>query len=272
MTRTVNDLRNKFKKYNIDGYVVPKNDEYFSEYSRINRLKIISNFSGSAGVAVILKKKNYLFVDGRYTIQAAMESGKQFQIIKYEKIINCRIFRNLKLGIDPKLFTSNQVKKYFKKYNQIIEIDFNLVDYVFNNYKIKSRPFYSLSKQITGESHFEKIEKISFFLKKNKSNYLFVSAPENVAWLLNIRGYDNPNSPIPNCQLIISDKKKIFLISELRKVKKLIKEKKINKQQIIEPKNFKFLIRKLNQGKIIIDKKSCSILNENYIKKKIKNT
>ena len=60
-------LRNKFEQYNIDGYVVPKNDDYFTEYSKINRLKIISNFSGSAGLAIILKNKNYLFTDGRYT-------------------------------------------------------------------------------------------------------------------------------------------------------------------------------------------------------------
>ena len=54
-------LRNKLKKYNIDGYIVPRNDEYFSEYPKVNRLKIISNFSGSAGLAVILKKKK-LFI------------------------------------------------------------------------------------------------------------------------------------------------------------------------------------------------------------------
>ena len=54
-------LRNKLKQYNIDGYVVPKNDDYFTEYSKINRLKIISNFSGSAGLAIIFKNKNYLF-------------------------------------------------------------------------------------------------------------------------------------------------------------------------------------------------------------------
>ena len=64
-------LRNKFEQYNIDGYVVPKNDDYFTEYSKINRLKIISNFSGSAGLAIILKNKNYLFTDGRYTINIA---------------------------------------------------------------------------------------------------------------------------------------------------------------------------------------------------------
>ena len=57
MIKKIQILRSKFKKYNIDGYIVPKNDDYFTEYSKINRLKIISNFSGSAGLAIILKKK-----------------------------------------------------------------------------------------------------------------------------------------------------------------------------------------------------------------------
>ena len=114
MNKKIKILRNKFKKYNIDGYVVPKNDDYFTEYSKINRLKIISNFSGSAGLAIILKKKNYLFTDGRYTIQSQIESGKDFKIYSYEKIINCNLFKNLTLGIDPKLFTYNQIKKFFK--------------------------------------------------------------------------------------------------------------------------------------------------------------
>ena len=67
--------KSKFKKNKIDGYVIPKNDEFFSEYSENDRLKIISNFSGSAGYSVILKNKNYLFVDGRYTLQANNQSG-----------------------------------------------------------------------------------------------------------------------------------------------------------------------------------------------------
>ncbi len=53
----IDKLKDQFLRYNIDGYVVPKNDEFFSEYSNKDRLKIISNFSGSAGYAVILKKK-----------------------------------------------------------------------------------------------------------------------------------------------------------------------------------------------------------------------
>ena len=78
-------LKKKFRKFGIDGYIVPKNDEYFSEYAKNDRLKNITNFSGSAGVAVILKKNNYLFVDGRYTIQAQKESVKNFKIIEIHK-------------------------------------------------------------------------------------------------------------------------------------------------------------------------------------------
>ena len=115
----IKKLRDSFDKYQIDGYIVPKNDEYFSEYSEINRIKTISNFSGSAGIAVILKKKNYLFVDGRYTLQAKIESGKNFTLVSYDKIINCDLFKNLTLGIDSKLLTSIQVKNYFSKYNKI---------------------------------------------------------------------------------------------------------------------------------------------------------
>ena len=57
ISKRIELLRDKFKQFNIDGYIIPKNDEFFSEYAVINRLKIISNFSGSAGLAIVLKKK-----------------------------------------------------------------------------------------------------------------------------------------------------------------------------------------------------------------------
>ena len=83
----IKKLRLLFSKENIDGYLVPKNDFFFNEFveSRNDKLKFISNFTGSAGTALILKKKNYLFVDGRYTIQAEHESGNHYQIIDSEK-------------------------------------------------------------------------------------------------------------------------------------------------------------------------------------------
>ena len=126
--KRISKLRDKFIKYGIDGYVIPKNDEFFSEYSNKDRLKFISNFTGSAGYAVILKDRNYLFVDGRYTIQSKLESGKYFKIIDYLKIINTSVFKNLNLGIDPTLFTSKQIKNFFLKNNKVTIIKENLVD------------------------------------------------------------------------------------------------------------------------------------------------
>jgi Xaa-Pro aminopeptidase len=272
MNNKIKILRDKFKKYNIDGYIIPKNDDYFTEYSKINRLKIISNFTGSAGVAIILKNKNYLFTDGRYTIQSQIESGKDFKITAYEKINNCGLFKNLTLGIDPKLFTYDQIKKNFLKKNKIRFIDNNLIDKIENKKINDNSLFYSLKKNIVGESSISKINKISQYLKKNKSDYLFVSAPENVAWILNIRGKDVPNSPLPNCRMIVSKTKKIFLITKIQKTKKLIKEKIIKKNQLVNIKDFPKIIHQLKGDNFIIDNKSCSIYYEDLITSKFKIT
>ena len=270
MINFIKKLRNKFKKHNIDGYVIPKNDDYFTEYSKINRLKIISNFSGSAGIAVILKNKNYLFTDGRYTIQSQLESGKNFKIYGFEKLLNCNLFKNLTLGIDPKLFTNTQIKNYFLKNNKIKSINKNLIDEIKKQKNNLDIPFYSLNKNIVGESVNSKINKISKYLKKNKSDYIFISAPENVAWILNIRGNDIPNSPIPNSRLIISKTKKIFLISKFNKCKKIIKDKVIKKNQFLDIDEFPKKILKLKGKNFIVDNKSCSIFYENLIKLKFK--
>ncbi len=270
MNKKIILLRNKFKKYNIDGYIISKNDDYFTEYSKINRLKIISNFSGSAGLAVVLKHKNYLFTDGRYTIQSQIESGKNFKIISFEKLKNCKLFKNLKLGLDPKLFTYHQIKRNFLKNNKVKLIKENLIDQI-EKKKIKdSFPFFSLNKNIVGESSNSKLNKITNYLKKNKADYIFISAPENVAWVLNIRGKDGPNSPIPNCRLIVSKTKKIILISKLKKCKNLFKDKVIKLSQFVSVKEFPKKILNLNGKNFIIDRNSCSIYYENIIKSKFK--
>ena len=59
------EINNIILSNNLDGYILPKNDKYFTEYSKINHLKSITNFTGSSGFAIFLKNKNYLFVDGR---------------------------------------------------------------------------------------------------------------------------------------------------------------------------------------------------------------
>ena len=266
---SINALKKKFKDYQIDGYIIPKNDNYFSEYASNDRLKKITKFSGSAGIAVILKKINYLFVDGRYTLQANQESSKYFKIIEIHKKFPNKIIKNLNLGYDPSLFTRNTLKKYFSN-NNVVAINNNLIDQIFKFNKIKTKPFFSLNKKVVGESHHSKISKVVKFIKSNNADYLFVSAPENVAWLLNIRGYDSPISPIPNARLIINKNKKIYLITEKSKAKTIIKEKKINSKYIIDENNLSNLFYQLEEGTFIIDNKSCSTLYENIIKKRFK--
>ena len=270
MKNYIKELRSKFKKYEIDGYVIPKNDDYFTEYSKLNRLEVISNFSGSAGLAIILKNKNYLFTDGRYTIQSKIESGKNFKIYGFEKLINCSLFKNLTLGIDPKLFTNTQIKNYFLKHNKIKYVEKNLIDEIKKQKEHTSIPFFSLNKNIVGESINSKLNKITKYLKKNKSDYIFISAPENVAWTLNIRGGDGPNSPIPNSRLIVSKSKKILLISNLKKCKQLLKNKIIKKDEFLDVNTLPSKILHLKGKNFIVDDKSCSIFYENLIKSKFK--
>ena len=249
----IKKLRDRFNDFEIDGYIIPKNDEFFSEYAENDRLKIISSFTGSAGLAVILKKSNYLFVDGRYTIQAENEAGKNFRIIEIHKKLPHTIIKNCKLGFDPKLFTTSKLKHYFSNNIKLVSINENLIDKIYKNKTKKTKQFFSLSKKITGENHQSKIKKITNFLKINKADYLFVSAPENVAWLLNIRGYDNPTSPIPNSRLIIGKNKRLLLITEKKNVQKIIREKKITKDQVIDFHELELLINQLKGANFIID-------------------
>src|SRR5210317_98913 len=269
MKNLIRKLRVLFNTHSIDGYIITKNDEFFSENTNKDRLKKITNFTGSAGYAIILKKKNYLFVDSRYTIQAKVESKKEFEICDYEKIFDFKEIKNLTIGLDPALFTSEQIKKIFPRKN-IKVIKENLIDKIIKYKKSKINKFYPLDKQITGQSSLAKINIIIEFLKKNKLDHIFVSAPENVAWLLNIRGKDSPTSPIPNSHLLISRNRKRILIAPKEKLKILIKKKIININEILEPKEFYKINERVSGSRILLDIKSCSLKFEELFSKKFK--
>ena len=127
-----------------------------------------------------------------------------------------------------------------------------------------------MDKKIVGESINSKLNKITKYLKKNKCDYIFISAPENVAWTLNVRGGDGPNSPIPNSRLIVSKSKKILLISKLKKCKQLLKNKIIKKDEFLDEHTLSNKILNLKGKNFIVDDKSCSIFYENLIKSKFK--
>ena len=85
ISKRIEGLRKKFKKLKIDGYIIPKNDEFFTETSNNNILRYISNFSGSAGLAIILKKKiiYLLMEDIRYNLKTSQ--GKILKLLRFIK-------------------------------------------------------------------------------------------------------------------------------------------------------------------------------------------
>ena len=262
-------LKKLMNNKNIDGYIIPKNDQFFSEYSFPNRLKLISNFSGSAGLAIVLKNKNLLFVDGRYTLQANIECGKDFKIFEIPKIkpfdVLNKIKKKLTLGFDPKLFTEFSLKLNFKDSSNLVPINNNLIDEIFNlknNYKI--REFYCLNKFVAGEKITSKLNRLTSILKSKGIQNIFISAPENCAWLLNIRGFDNPNSPIPNCQIILNNKN-IHFFSDTKKIRKIKNSINYKKIKFYEFKEFVNVVNNLKGKNFSIDKNSCSIFNKSII-------
>ena len=265
-------LKKLLNLFKIDGYIIPKNDEFFGEYipESKDNLKFISSFSGSYGFALVLKKKNYLFVDGRYTLQAKIQSGKNFKIITLPNKFPSHILKNKKLtiGFDPKLHTESMINRLFKKSKcTLLPLHKNLIDKIWirKNFS-KSNKFYKLNDKVSGQSTKNKIKKLSKILNKNKVHLQFVSAPENVAWLLNLRGADSEFSPVPNSYLILAKGNKVSFFCDIKKIDKKLKNK-LNNIIILDIKHIKKFLLKIKNKKVQLDNSSCSIFFKNIIKK-----
>ncbi len=271
----INKLRKLIIENNLDGYIIPKNNEFFNEYipDLSDKLKFITKFSGSYGFALIMKNKRYLFVDGRYKLQAKIESGKLFKVILINEGLPSEIIsqKNLKIGFDPKLHTSKFLNFFFNKKNlKLIPIKENLIDKIqIRKNTLKNSKFYSLPKNAYDQNYKIKIKKLVKILNKKKIDVQFVSSGENIAWLLNIRGRDTEYSPVTNAYLILDKNKKISLFCDLEKIKNSFK-RKFNGVNFIAIKYFDSYISTLKNKKILIDSSSCSFLFESILIKKNK--
>ena len=266
----INKIKNLINLNNLDGYIVPKNDEFFTEYSKINKLEIVANFSGSAGFILILKNSNHLFVDGRYTIQAKQQSGKKFIIheIPYEWPKD--ILKNdarLNIGFDPKLFTTETLKIYFNNSCNLFPINSNLFKTKAEIVN-KDNLIYQINSSVVGESSKSKINRLNKILKSEKLDNLFISSGENVCWLLNIRGKDLPNSPLANFQAILTSNKNIILFGNIKKLKNIKKRFLKNKISFHEKDDFFKILSSLEGKTFCIDSKTCSVFNEKLINSK----
>ena len=267
------ELRKLFSQYGLDGYIVPKNNNFFGEYvpAPEDNLKYISNFTGSAGFAVILKNKNFMFVDGRYTTQATIQCGKNYKVFTIPKQYPFSVFnkKKLNLGFDPRLHTESSLNNLFKNsFIKLKPVDKNLIDLLWKRNKdLNIKPFFLIKDLDAGAKLENKLSELSKLIKSNNVDYLFTTASENIAWLLNIRGHDTDYSPLPNSHAFIGKNKEVVLFCNLKKINKSLKSKLNKKINICDFNQLPIFISNLLNKKILVDTLTCSLFFKTLISK-----
>lgn len=222
-TSHVTRLREKLAERKIDAYIIPSADAHQSEYVAEcdKRRAFISNFTGSAGTALVTTDKALLWTDGRYFLQAEQELSSEWTLMRQgekdvpsvEDWLQKSLSRGARIGFDPWLIPVSQHKRLeaLTKGSQSLELaptDENLVDLVWG----ESRPVRPQEKvlvlplTLTGESTLEKVDKIRTKLASDGACALVVTALDEVAWLFNLRGGDIPFNPVFFANAIVTDK------------------------------------------------------------------
>ena len=201
-------LRAELAKAGLAGFIVPRADEHQNEYvpPSAERLRWLTGFAGSAGIAVVLNDAAALFVDGRYTAQ--VETQADGSVFEFRHIVDEPptewIARKLKpgdkLGYDPHLHTPDAVARLAaaceKAGGALVAVDSNLIDAVWLDRP--PAPVGLISPhaiRFAGESVGAKIVRARKALTPSEG--LLISDPHNLAWLFNIRGSDVSCTPLP---------------------------------------------------------------------------
>ncbi|MBX2834366.1 MAG: aminopeptidase P family protein, partial [Micavibrio sp.] len=196
-------LRKELEKEKVDGFLIPRADEYQGEFVPpcAERLKWISGFTGSAGIAIVLKERAVVMSDGRYTIQLERQVDKDiFDTADSTKVsIEDWIADNSDegdiIGYDPMLHPPKQIQKLIDKGLKLKSVQ-NLVDRVwFDRPKQPCAPILIFPDKFAGVSLKAKLDKVAKELKKKKAAACILTLPDSICWLLNIRGSDIPCTP-----------------------------------------------------------------------------
>lgn len=216
MKKRLTDLREWMLKNGFFGLIVPHADEYQSEYilPSSERLAWLTGFTGSAGEAVILLDRAFLFVDGRYTLQAQKETdAKSITVIQTENAQSADwLFAALPagaiVGYDPWLHTPNAVKRMTaacaKNGAKVVPLPFNPIDLLWTDKpQAEINNAVPFTENYTGLDSTAKIADITASLGIDQDDALIITSLESIAWLLNVRGRDIPYTPVVQSYAIL---------------------------------------------------------------------
>ncbi|MBB4953243.1 Xaa-Pro aminopeptidase [Agrobacterium vitis] len=223
-------LRARFAALGIDGFLVPRADEYQGEYvpACAERISWLTGFTGSAGEVLVTANQAVVFVDGRYVTQVRQQVDLEVftpgDLIDAPpaKWIPAHAPKGFRLGIDPWMHTVSQVTKLEKAVSSIggtlVFVDQNPLDVVWVDRP--APPLGAVSIQpisAAGVDASEKIAQIAEDLRRKEQSAVLITDPSSVAWIFNIRGQDVPHTPHPLSRAIIHATGKADLFLDKRK-------------------------------------------------------
>jgi Xaa-Pro aminopeptidase len=203
-------LRAELKARGLDGFIIPRADEHQGEYvpPHAERLRWLTGFSGSAGLAIVLQDKATIFIDGRYTLQVRYQTD--IDVFEPQSIMSTspaqwveeNLVAGAKLAYDPWLHTVDAVERLEKAAEkagaELIAVETNLIDLVWDDQPEKPKAaIQPHDLTFAGTPAAEKLQSITNELQMSDADAAIVTMPDSIAWLFNIRGSDVAHSPLP---------------------------------------------------------------------------
>jgi|TARA_R110002060_G_scaffold72621_1_gene81330 Xaa-Pro aminopeptidase len=202
-------VRAEMGRLNIDAFIVPHEDEYLLEEvpEHNNRLKWLNGFTGTVGVAVVLKETAIMFVDGRYKVQVSEQVDEQlyyFQnLSEFEKHdwLGKALSTKSRIGLDPKLHTFAWYNEFVQActLHQVTCVDIakNIIDQCWKDRPHKkSQPVEILADKYHGKPSKIKRTQTGEALKASNVDCAIITSLDSISWLLNLRGRDVPCLPV----------------------------------------------------------------------------
>ena len=203
-------LRDALRVLGVDGFIVPRADEHQGEYVPLaaRRLTWISNFTGSAGVAIVLPEVAAIFVDGRYTLQARAEVEAGSYCIHHltgrppHDWLSVNLQPGQRFGYDPWLHTAEDVTRLREACDKakavLVALPGNPIDAVWQRRPPQPlAPVVPLDHAFTGRGSLEKRSELAAGLSAAGAQAVVLTLPDSIAWLLNVRGGDVAYAPLP---------------------------------------------------------------------------